>query len=178
MNAPETRLQQFHLTEKLARLVNVNPRAEIHGDERVPACDLRVSVELPNSALEMFDAALPKALFMPDPTEPDILDMGHLDTVKFPKLAPLKWKHEIIGAKVHIGYGIDTTSGVDLDLCDVDKFSVECRNGGTVAIDFRIVCKPDADDLGKLCTMIGGALVLTVTPPVGEPDGLKGQDEE
>lgn len=69
MNAPETRLQQFSLKEKLAKLVNVNPRAEIHGDERVPACDLRVSVELPNSALEMFDAALPKALFMPDPTE-------------------------------------------------------------------------------------------------------------
>lgn len=46
-------MKQFALTEATeARLVNVNPRREKHGQTKVPAVDLRLEITAPNTILD------------------------------------------------------------------------------------------------------------------------------
>jgi hypothetical protein len=47
----------------------------------------------------------------------------------------------------------------------VDHFTIEPQNGGSVAITFRIIAHPEADDVGKLCEFIQRDIELKLTPP-------------
>ncbi len=175
MNAPAEIRPQFALKDKEVTLQHVNSRMEVHGEEHVLACDLKFSALLPNSALEMFDPALPKSLFMSDPTEPDLLETGRLDTVKFPNLQPFKWKRKIVGAQVKIAHGVG--NDIVLELCDVDKFTIEMHNGGSVTIGFRVRCNPDEDQAAKLLGKIQDRVTLTLDPPA-DGDGEQDDDED
>lgn len=169
MNAPVAAGPMFELKAKAGKLRAVNPRAELHGEDPKPACDLMLSVDLPASALSQFDPDLPSALFKPDADKPQLVD-GNLSAVRFPLLQTLKYKRECLGYSGQIDYGIDDSSAVKLGTVDVDHFRFECRNGGTVVCDFRVIVHPTADAMGKLCTMIGHEVTVTLTPPEAQPD--------
>lgn len=133
MNAPETIPvgPMFQLKRAQAKLHSANPRAEMHGKDPVPACDLGFSVDLHASALAQFDPELPASLFKPDSDKPQLVD-GDLSAVRFPKLGPFKYDRKGTGYKVAIEYGIDEASWIKLGDVEVDHFRFDCLNGGII----------------------------------------------
>lgn len=162
----------FALTRATCTLANFNTRTELHGKKREPAADLKITMTGPNSLLELFDSDLRAALFKapeaPAPsnveqlfeTPPEIA----LTLLRFPKLAPVKWEHEIKGRDIVIAWGIDDTTEIELGLCDIDGFVATPIEGGSCEIGFRIACHPDEEDAGKLYGLQQQEITLTIKP--------------
>lgn len=168
---------QFELTKTKALLVNVNPRAELHGEDKKPAGDLKLLVDLANDDLAMFSPSLKSLLYHWDAQMGgDLVDVAKRDEdkhyaphLRMPKLAPLKWEDEIIGASVTVHHGVK--SDIKLELCSVNEFRIEPKQGGTVSLGFRVQAHPDEKAFGKLCSLIGTDVDITVIPPAADETG-------
>jgi hypothetical protein len=168
---------KFALAAVSAYLINVNPRAEIHGEDKKPAGDLKIKVDLGNECLAMFAPTLKHALYHFDKSvEADLVDKaqehekGYAPHIRFPFLPAIKWEDKTIGAQVTIHQGIPGTAAHDisLDLCNVDNFQIEPKQGGTCSITFRVQAHPSETDFGKLCAIIGCPISLSIAPPEAE----------
>mgnify|MGYP001595564560 CR=1 FL=1 len=104
---------QFELSKVNASLVNFNARAEIHGDEKEPAGDLKIKVSLSNDCLAMFHPTLKAMLYHYDKTaDADLVDKamqqesGYAPHLRFGEIPLIAWKSEMIGVKCIIHTGI------------------------------------------------------------------------
>lgn len=166
----------FELKGRTVTLAHFNARVENSGpDEKKPATDLKVKIPLANVELSLFHESLKHSLYHYDPQmSGDLVDAANKDedpeyapNLRFPKLAPLNWDLEIIGAKVCIDYGV--RSDIELPDCKVNNFVLEPQNGGTVMVTFRIQGHPDGKTAGKLYDLQGREITLTVEPPAADP---------
>jgi len=155
------------LDRQQAKLVNLNARAEKHGEDPVPAADLKFAFDAPNDILSEFDAALKSSLYGKDDSgQGELVDTpGHLPRLRFPKLGVLKWDAKIVGATLIVHHGIDEKSDIVLEGVDVDGFSFECKDGGTVTVGLRAQCHPDERQVGKLFQHIQDDVEITLEPP-------------
>ncbi|MGE5622215.1 MAG: hypothetical protein ACM3WS_03555 [Bacillota bacterium] len=154
------------------KLASVNPRAEIHGEDRVPAFDLKIEAVCPNDVLIHFHPELRQQLYKKaeDPDLVEQLDGEALTALRFPKMGAIKWDAELTGYKVEVDYGIGGDSNIVLGECKLDGFKFSPQNGGSVGLTFRIICHPQSEDVGRLCEFIQREIDITVTPP--EPTTL------
>ena len=154
----------FHLKEQKAKLNHVNGRVEKNVEER--AFDLKITVEMHNTVLNMFHDHLLDAFYKVDP-EADMVDAekGHRTLLKFLKLAPVHWGHEMVECGVTIGYGIGGASDILLNGCKVNNFVFTLKEGGTVSISLRIIAHPDPDDIAKLFELMQQEITLSINPP-------------
>ena len=167
----------FSLDKKSATLDNLNLRAEKHGDETVPAADLKVSMQASNLILNAFDQSLRLAFWRrPGAGEQAELidDDSHLTVLRFPKIKTIKYEHELKGCAVEIEYGLGGTSNILLQWCDVDKFTFDPLEGGSVNVAFRVKCRPTGDQVARLYDLIQDDIVITITPPA--PGTLTDED--
>lgn len=183
---------QFELSRANALLISFNPRAEKHGEDPQPAADLRFALNLPSSDLAMLDPTLRSLLFCKDPDRPsDLADQGtETPHLRFSKLrGPLEWEHEIIGAQLVVHYGTGGKSDIVIEGCNVNKFSIDPQEGGTVIFGFRVQCHPTEHQNGKLSYMIQKDLEISLAPPEegkadladqasGEPSKSRGRKRE
>lgn len=157
----------FELNQAV-KLISVNARAEIHGDERKAAFDLKFEANAHSDILNHFHFSLRNMLFK-QPDSPDMLQqIGEGDTLtdlRFPLMGPLKWDLEGIGYHLTIPYGTGGKSDIKLGDCKVDKFKLTPINGGAVNIEFRVIVHPDAKDVGKICDMIQQEIDVILTAP-------------
>lgn len=158
---------QFALANQSATLTSFNPRSEQHGDEPQPAADLKFAVAMESALLAMLDPELRHALYCKRAdVDNDLADQAHeAPNLRFPKLDALRWKHEIIGARLIVHHGLGGISDLVIDGCNVNKFSVDAQEGGTVIVGFRVQCKPNELTCGKLCLLIGEDVEITLEPP-------------
>ena len=72
----------FSLKNQAAKLTNVNPRAELHGQDKKLAVDLKFEIKVSNDVLSEFDASLKGSLYKKaDDGQGDLIaDPGHLPT--------------------------------------------------------------------------------------------------
>ena len=139
-------------------LEHLNVRTEKHADANATALDLKFSRETGNDSLALFHPKLLQSLYYRAKVTTDQKEIEGVEKIapnlRFPKLAPLAWDDEIVGARVLIEFGIDDDSAVLLTPAVVDKFRIECSEGGSVCTTFRVQCSniPDGalDKLGKL----------------------------
>lgn len=173
----------LNIPKTAAQLVNVNPRRDLHGDKPEPAGDLRIAMDMPNDQLAMFHPNLRHFLFHYDnEIGGDLVDEAkrgddphYAPHLRMPKLAPLKWDDEIIGAKVTVHYGV--RNGLELPTCNVNEFRIEPKAGGTVTISFRVQAHPDEKQFGKLCSLIGNSVEVSVESPTSEQADIEdGED--
>lgn len=166
---------KFKLNEVTARLQNVNPRPELHGQESKLAADLKVEVKLPNTELAQFDARLKSVLYEKSNGQPDLVsqsDPEHTTQLRFPQLGvPIKWAGEQVGGTLTVHRGISAKSDLVLEGALFNEFRIEPLEGGSVSVTFRVQIHPDEKEIGKLCTMTGTDIVITVEPPA-ETEGL------
>lgn len=157
----------FQLTDHKAKLSNVNPRAEMHGDTPKPAFDLTIEAACPSTVLVGFHPELRQTLYKKD-ENPDLVEQiegDGLTALRMPRLGSLKWDQEYSGFQVTVDYGMGGDSNIVLNDVKIDKFKFEAQEGGTVVVTFRVIAHPNEKDIGPLCNFIQREVSLTVTPP-------------
>ncbi|WP_313632502.1 hypothetical protein [Massilia timonae] len=157
----------FQLKDQKAKLTSVNPRAELHGDQPKPACDLMIEVACASSVLNDFHPDLRAMLYKKD-ENPDLVEQLEGDSMtalRLPKLGPMKWDQECTGYSVEVDYGMGGDSNIVLGDVKVDKFKFTAQEGGTVTVQCRIIAHPDEKVIGPLCNFIQRDIILSITPP-------------
>ncbi|MAO52153.1 MAG: hypothetical protein CML16_14895 [Pusillimonas sp.] len=165
----------FSIENQTANFNSWNPRTELHGEERVPAADIKVDMAVSNDILSMFDPTLKSLLYRePHAGESDLVDQAddapQLSRLRFPKIKnSIQWNYELVGATVIIHNGLSgPKSDIELDDCTVDKFVFDPQDGGTVHVSMRIQCKPSEKQAGRLYELNGNTIELTIRPPEAE----------
>lgn len=151
----------LRFNEREVTLAHFNARKEKHGDEEIEAADLKFEVDVPMTDLGMLHAALQSVLY-----DPEKLDAGGASTsLRFPRLEPLKWAEEINGSEVVVHWGMTGDGDLVLAEAVVDKFVIAPREGGSVALTFRVQFRPTPDQAGALATtLLGERVRLSIRP--------------
>ena len=158
----------FSLDHKSAKLTSLNPRAEIHGEDRVPDADLKFEIKVGSEVLSEFHPSLRATLYQ-RPESPDLADDGEsLTDIRFKLLGPLKWCAELAGYDATIHWGVSGKDDICLRECEVDGFRFDCQDGGTVVLSFRVIAHPNERDMGRLCALIQQEVELSLTEPKAE----------
>lgn len=160
----------FSLENQTAKLTSVNPRAEIHGADRVMAADIKFEIKVSNDVLSEFDPQLKSSLYRkPDENDSQaelaISDAGYLPKLKFPQMGAIKWDKEFAGDELVVHYGVSGKDDIAFTAKSVDNFRFDCQDGGTVIVSFRVIAHPKPEDLGRLCEMIQQEVSISMIPP-------------
>lgn len=163
----------FDLNKQKVKLSSVNARAEIHGEDRRPAFDLKFEAQCGNDVLIHFHPELRTTVYKKN-EQPDLVDQidtEALTALRFPKMGAIKWDWEGTGYNVTVDYGLGGKSDIKLAECQLDGFKFVCQEGGTVIVVFRVICHPETADVGRLCEFIQREVEISVTPP--EPKNVQ-----
>ena len=165
---------KFELTRQNCLLANFNPRRELHGDNPEPAADVTLSTNLPSAELAQFHPTLRNFLYHFDSSKADLADQASEDDaphLRIPELKyPLGFEGEVIGAKVTIHYGTTDKSAIVLTGCNLSNFKIDPKDGGTITVGFRVQAHPDEKQAGKIYTMQGLQVEVSVEPPQADPE--------
>lgn len=160
----------FELKNQNTTLTNINIRGENHGEDIEPACDLTMKTTMSNTVLEMFAPHLKESFFKAldddnNQGELNINDDDYLPALKYKEAGKLPWAYIGLGYRVVIAYGVTTDQDVILVNTTIDSFVLDCNEGGSVEVKFRIKCVPTSDEIGTLYKLIKREIDLTLEPP-------------
>ena len=82
----------FKLKKQKCQVTHLNVRDEKHGDDMVLAEDIKIEADVPNKFLDELSPGLRAALFTKEGDPQVDIDKDHLTMLRFPQIAPLKWK--------------------------------------------------------------------------------------
>lgn len=161
----------FRLDEATdAQLDTITPREEHHGDELEPAISLGITIEGSNTILDRLSPTLRPALYVAadDKTQP--IPGTEVPTTKLrTKLLgriPLL-VNAIEGGTLYIEWGIGKP--IELNGTKVDKWRALCREGGSVALSFRVgTNKISGVNVGRLFEKLGQTVSIQFEPPTLE----------
>lgn len=143
-----------------ATLENFNTRTEKVGDNKVPAADLKISCPRDAGVLVYFSPTLRSMLF----DEKGPKDLADGVELRDPHMVyPLQRDEELVGAEVDIDFGIGQP--MKFTDCKVNGFRLTPYAGGSVIVGFRVQCRPDEKQAGKLYTLQEQGITITVRPP-------------
>lgn len=159
----------FSLHHVQAKLASINPRSEIHGEDRVPACDLKFEITGSNDLLSEFHPSL-KSFLYERPAEPDLADDGKsLTQLRFKLLGSLKYAAEFVGYTLRVHWGLSGHDDIVLSECEVDTFRFDPQDGGSVTVAWRVIAHPSERDMGRLCGLIQREVEISLEPPEAAP---------
>ena len=161
------------LIKQAAKIVHLNVREELHGEDQVLAMDVRLSCDLPNTFLDTLAPGLRLALY--DKAAQGDLDAEHLSVARFPLLAPIDWEGQMAGARlvIHVGKKSDD---MEFD-AKINKLRLAPKDGGTVTVWFRAQLLPDPPQVGLLSEYLGHKVKVSVTPGAVESAAKDGGHE-
>jgi hypothetical protein len=155
-----------------AKLNSVNVRSERHGQELVPAVDLKITINTSNNILDGFDVGLkPSLYFKAQDDEQETLEgidpITSLPNLRFPKLVgPLKWDTVGSGYVVTIDWGMGGDSNIVMHSCEINGLTFSPKEGGTVELTVRVqISGVDEAIIGKLAMLIQHEIYTTMTAP-------------
>lgn len=155
----------FSLHQHQTKIAAVNLRAEKHGDENVPAVDVKFETTVHSRALDAFDPALRPLLFRKAEIgeQPSLLEGDDLIGLRLPQLKTLSWDEDFPGYSA-----VTDVGGLNLQV-ELSKFKFDANEGGAVKITFNATAHPDPDSVASLYELIQETVELTLTPPKGAP---------
>lgn len=146
------------------KILHLNVRTELHGDEEKTAVDIKLGFDVPNGRLDTLATDLRVALYDP-PDDPDLLgqDAENLTHIRFPQLGPLKWnsKYESVGLHMHLGNGRGKGDLLFVE-AKFDKLVVTPKEGGTCSCVVRAQVLPTPDETAKLVGLLKHQVPATV----------------
>lgn len=162
-----------------AKLSKVNCRSNKHGqNELVPAVDLTFTIDAPNTALAYLDKHLLSSIYFKSENGPvdgqatldGVDEVAALPNLRFPNMGPLDWSKELFGYMLTIDHGLGGKSEITLVDCQVNKFQITPKEGGTVEIKFRVQCATSLTEktLGKISLLVMHVIPIKLTPPEAE----------
>lgn len=175
----------FELKEVKATLAHLNLRDEKHGEDTVLAVDVKMTADVTNDFLLMLSPTLKSSLYQREDEaegqQPLIADAGHMPSLRYPEMGTIPWtgtmsaEFTIHGAKRAKDF---TLSG------KVNNLKLATKEGGTVAIEFRVqISGPTPQDVAAL-TERRGDVTISVVPveddgaAAGGGDGDGGSGDE
>lgn len=162
---------QFNLKATTAKLNSFNIRAEKHGEENVPAGDLKLTIKAANTILDTFDPELRAALYKNTAAAQGQEEVAGLDpslpNLRFANVeGPLKFSDKGVGYTLTLDWGLGGDSNLVLTGCEVNNFSATLEEGGTVELSFRVqITDPSADVIGKLGVQVQHEITIDLAPP-------------
>lgn len=167
-----------------AEISSVNNRVEIHGEDKIPACDIGIKVSTSAAVLDCFAPGLKDSMYAPPAASAQkrIRGTGKDDdagpTLRFPALlGPLKIKKDWPGYHIKIDWG-DLASSVSIALDDVrvTKFTAEPKDGGTCELSLQVQCHPSKEQYGEIAMLQQREVRVDLTPPTA--DEIKKREKE
>lgn len=153
----------FHLTTHSAKLSHINVREEKHGDESVPAVDLRIALSCPNDFLAYLHPDLKASLYRAEHDQGALIeDAGYLPRLRFEQMPEIRWTM-LMKADVVL-HGAKPKDDIALLEVEVDKVVLSPMDGGTVGVQFRVRARPSATIVAKLYSALGVDGKVSVTP--------------
>ncbi|WP_116791428.1 hypothetical protein [Achromobacter dolens] len=166
----------FSIEEQTATLAHINVRTERHGEEPAGAADLKIQFTAGNGVLSEFPPRLRHALYKAEenPAQGSVDGVKPEPTVRVfgDLIEKIRLKHELVGARVLIDFGLGGDSDIELDTADVDGFAVEMMEGGSVVTTFRVKCHPSGEQVKKLYEVLGNEITISITPAAEKQGSL------
>lgn len=166
----------LRFTEQPATISSVNIRAEKHGEDPVPACDVGITFECGAKVLDSLHKGLRELVYVnEDGRQSRVPGSGDAEDGpkrRIPILRPLGFDIEWPGYKANIVWG-DLASSINFDLSDVTvkKIKAAPKDGGTVEISLQMQCHPSKEVYGDLAQLNQREIQLALAPP--SPSELK-----
>ena len=135
-DAPPPAYLAFELIKERALFVNLNIRAENHGDEKVPACDLTFELSAPNSILKKIRPGLVESLYEHD-RQRDV-EGDFMRKLKHPQIGTIPYDWEVPRVRLEIHDAMDASHNVVMAGGKANKFKITALDGGTVKLKFRV----------------------------------------
>ncbi len=150
---------QLEFDKVTATFENFNPRVEKDGPDKVPAADLKVSVATDADVLAFFSPKL-KQMYFNENGPHDLADGLPLQDPH--AVYPHARDEEMAGAQVSIDFGV----GDPMVFTDakVNQFKLTPMAGGSVIVAFRVQCRPNELQAGKLYVLQESGITLSLTP--------------
>jgi len=162
--------QMFAVINHEAKYLNYNPRPEKHGEEDVPAADLKFELIGPHSMIECFGEGLREFLFREPGVGEDAqttLDLGgdKRTKVRYRECPTVPWDAEFPGYTVIVSTGLDTGESLTFKGAKLKSFKFQAMDGGAVKVTLSAAVYPDEAQSGKLFVWQKKTLVLTLQRP-------------
>jgi len=164
----------FNLDKSKATIKSLTSRIEHHGEERVPASDIKLSVDVPAEMLDGISPGLCASLYR-KPTRGDQIALidkkaeQAFTQVRHPGLAPQQLKAKFPGYEIELGddLGDAYEQRAFFAESEVKNFTITPRDGGSTTVEFTVsVGDVDDEDFIALRAMqIRGDAVVTLTSP-------------
>ncbi len=153
-------------------LQSLNIRTENHGDGLARAIDMKCVMDLPNTWLDQLDPDLLDMLFKPVEEEEPQAKLEGVATVLKPLLRshrikyPLALELDYSGYQLTVDRGLGGTSNLVLQEVSLNKVFINCKEGGTVELIFRLQVSNVGDDvIGRLSSYIKANMFIALKPP-------------
>ena len=163
---------EFHLEKPAAKVAHINLREEKHGEEAVLAVDVKITADVPNDFLSYLSPTLKWSLYDKEPGQGELIpDDTHMPHLRYSALGDLKWDGDMPKAVVTI-HGLKKVYDFEL-VADVNNLRLEPKEGGTVAIAFRLQLLPTAGQSAALVGYLGKEVKISVVPAESETSDAK-----
>lgn len=182
-------MSQLQLEKQACKIDSFNPRAERHGENKVPAGDLKITVSGHSSLMEQFVPGLRKILFRkPDLVgeQQSLIEGDDLTQVAHPNMKPIVLDEDWPGYRLELDGGLEFSQPLVLTEVTLSTFKLEAINGGAVKLSFSASSHPDEEQSGALCQLIQQERYIRLVPPApaaqqqlptgGDGDTLDAQD--
>lgn len=161
--------EQFALIKERAVVAHLNTRTELHGEDEVPACDVKLEFSLHNSVLNKLHPELQDVFYKAE-KQMDI-EADHKANLRFPLMSAFSWAYEIPRAELTI-HDLETGS-TETFLGKANKLKLELLEGGTTKLTLRFqMGEIDPQDAARLFAL----LRQTVTVSLGHQGEEEKQD--
>jgi hypothetical protein len=167
----------FQLDQQNCKMISATTRIEFHGEDRVPASDVKLHVDVPAEALNGLSKGLCESLYR-KPGKGDQIALidkaadNAYTMLRHPCLEPQKLKQKFPGYELALGVveGDAFVQKAFFADAEAKNFTVTPHEGGSTAIEFTVsVSDVDEDDYLELRRLlIDGAAVVTLTPPTAQ----------
>jgi hypothetical protein len=159
-------MMDIQLNNKPCILKTLSLRTENHGERKVLACDIAIEFSLTAEDLAMFHVDLRKLVYKAERyrEQPDLLQMADPDALsclRHPQLNPLRWHEEVEDIPVSI-QRVVMNRPISLTKARIDKWTLECFDGGEVGVSCRIQSIVDEEGVGRLSGMLGSVCEVSV----------------
>lgn len=163
------------------RLLSLNVRTENHGDGLARAIDLKCHMDLPNSWLDQLDPSLLDMLFKPVEVEEAQGKLEGVASVTKPLLRthrikfPMALDLDYSGYQLTVDRGLGGSSNLVLQEVSLNKVTINCKEGGTVELGFRLQISNVGDEvIGRLSSYIKADMFIALLPPAMKQEAIDG----
>lgn len=177
----------FGLNQSKTKITSLTSRVEFHGDERVSASDIKLSVDVSSDQLDGISPGLCASLFR-QPSSGDqiaLIDRKAAEAftvLRHPGLAPQQLKAKFPGYEIEFGDGQAEDYQQLAFFADAEpkNFTITPREGGTATVDFTVsLGEVDDEDFVALRGLQrAGEAVVTLTPPTKKQVASSDEDAD